>query len=74
MSHLLLSHLSKNNNCPDLVRRLFSQFEEHMEVVVASRYNETAVYNISENSLTAIHLDRTVANPGQYQLRLRLLD
>ena len=70
MSHLLLSHLSKNNNCPDLVRKLFSQFEAQMEVVVASRYNETAVYNISENSLTGIHLDRTVANPGQYQLTL----
>ena len=70
MSHLLLSHLSKNNNCPDLVRKLFSQFEAQMEVVVASRYNETAVYNISENSLTGIHIDRTTSHPGQYQLTL----
>lgn len=47
LSHLLLSHLSKNNNCPDLVHSLFSQHSGNTSVVVASRYEETPVYIIS---------------------------
>ncbi|MGX5687463.1 MBL fold metallo-hydrolase [Arcticibacter tournemirensis] len=47
LSHLLLSHLSKNNNCPDLVHSLFSQHAGNTSVVVASRYEETPVYIIS---------------------------
>ena len=46
MTHLLLSHLSKDNNCPDLVHRLFSDHASNTEIVVASRYVETAVYKI----------------------------
>jgi phosphoribosyl 1,2-cyclic phosphodiesterase len=47
MSHLLLSHLSENNNHPDLVLELFSRYAGGIHVAVASRYNETAVYCIS---------------------------
>lgn len=46
MSHLLLSHLSKENNCPKLVQKLFSSHAGSTEVVVASRYKETDVYQI----------------------------
>ena len=46
MSHLLLSHLSKNNNCPTLVDNLFRQHAGTVKVIVASRYEETAVFNI----------------------------
>jgi phosphoribosyl 1,2-cyclic phosphodiesterase len=52
MSHLLLAHLSKENNCPDLVRELFSTFAGDTKVVVAPRYNETDVYYISNNAHT----------------------
>lgn len=48
MSHLLLSHLSKDNNCPDLVARLFTQHASNTEIIVASRYEETQVYTIFE--------------------------
>ena len=47
MSHLLLSHLSKDNNCPDLVHQLFNQHADGIEIIVASRLQETAVYHIS---------------------------
>jgi phosphoribosyl 1,2-cyclic phosphodiesterase len=47
MSHLLLAHLSKNNNSPQLVYDLFSAHGTGTEVIVASRYEETAVYYIS---------------------------
>ncbi|TKC07140.1 MBL fold metallo-hydrolase [Pedobacter frigoris] len=48
MSHLLLAHLSKDNNCPELVHKLFTEHSNGTEIIVASRYEETAVYAISE--------------------------
>lgn len=46
MSHLLLSHLSKNNNCPKLVEQLFQAHAGTTKIVVASRYQATDVYCI----------------------------
>lgn len=46
MSHLILGHLSKSNNCPDLVHELFHKHAEGIEVVVASRFEETSLYTI----------------------------
>ena len=51
MSHLLLSHLSKDNNCPKLVQQLFNNFAGETEVIVASRDAETAVYSIDGSFL-----------------------
>ncbi len=47
MSHLLLSHLSQDNNNPSLVQELFDQHANGIKIVVASRMQETAVYQIS---------------------------
>lgn len=44
MSHLLLSHLSKDNNCAELVHALFSSHASGTEIIIASRYKETGVY------------------------------
>jgi phosphoribosyl 1,2-cyclic phosphodiesterase len=49
MSHLLLSHLSKNNNSPELVQQLFNAHAENVQVIVASRYHETEVLHICMN-------------------------
>jgi phosphoribosyl 1,2-cyclic phosphodiesterase len=49
MSHLFLSHLSKNNNCARLVQQLFTEHANGVKMIVASRYEETAVYNISNS-------------------------
>ncbi|KAA3437700.1 MBL fold metallo-hydrolase [Rufibacter hautae] len=46
MSHVLLGHLSKDNNCPKLVKELFTTHAEGTHVVVASRYEETPVFFI----------------------------
>ena len=46
MSHLFLSHLSKNNNCPQLVKQLFDNHANGVKVIVASRYEATAVYRL----------------------------
>jgi len=47
MSHLILSHLSKNNNSPELVSNLFAKHANNTSIIIASRYEETAVYQVS---------------------------
>jgi phosphoribosyl 1,2-cyclic phosphodiesterase len=46
LSHLLLSHLSKENNRPELARELFLAHCDGTEIIIASREVETAVYKI----------------------------
>ena len=46
LSHLLLSHLSRDNNRPELVQELFNQHARGTEIIVASRYAESAIYHI----------------------------
>ena len=46
MTHLLLSHLSKDNNSPELVQSLFETNAGDIKIVVASRYVETPVFSI----------------------------
>ncbi|HWJ90225.1 MAG TPA: MBL fold metallo-hydrolase [Flavisolibacter sp.] len=48
MTHLILSHLSKNNNCPKLVGELFKHHAGSVKTIVASRFEETAVYQIHQ--------------------------
>jgi phosphoribosyl 1,2-cyclic phosphodiesterase len=48
MSHLLLSHLSKDNNNPELVLNLFNQHAGDTKIIVASRHEESEVYYISQ--------------------------
>lgn len=47
MSHLLLSHLSKNNNSPELVQNLFDTHAGNIKIIVASRYKQTEVFHIN---------------------------
>ncbi len=46
MSHLLLAHLSQDNNRPELVQQLFEAQSQGTTIVVASRHNESEVYAI----------------------------
>ena len=48
MSHLFLSHLSKENNCPLLAKQLFEKHSVNTKIIVASRYEQTAVYAIEK--------------------------
>jgi phosphoribosyl 1,2-cyclic phosphodiesterase len=54
LSHLFLSHLSKNNNTPQLVEDLFRSNSRDTTVVLASREQETEVYRITGPALEAI--------------------
>jgi phosphoribosyl 1,2-cyclic phosphodiesterase len=51
MTHLLLSHLSKENNTPQLVEELFTPYANGTAIIVASRYEATPVYTITASGL-----------------------
>jgi phosphoribosyl 1,2-cyclic phosphodiesterase len=53
LSHLLLAHLSRENNSPQLVQKLFSNHADNTEIIVASRDYETDVYHITGNKTTS---------------------
>ena len=61
MSHLLLSHLSKDNNCPDLVHDLFSRKANGTEIIVCSRYQETPVFKVAGGTIGELSIP--CANP-----------
>ncbi|MBA3828446.1 MAG: MBL fold metallo-hydrolase [Taibaiella sp.] len=66
MSHVILSHLSKDNNCPDLVQNLFSQWAANTHISIASRYKETPVYQIHNEK--KVVSKKTKATQAQLQL------
>lgn len=61
MSHLVLAHLSKNNNCPDMVNELFKGYAGSVRITVAGRYGETEVICIED----VIDTSNTIA-PKKY--------
>ncbi len=46
MTHLFLAHLSKDNNCPKLVEEMFNLHASGTQIIIASRYKETPVFEI----------------------------
>ncbi|HUB59681.1 MAG TPA: MBL fold metallo-hydrolase [Puia sp.] len=46
MSHLFPSHLSRDNNRPELVRELFEKEAKGTKIVIASRDHETELYAV----------------------------
>ncbi|RYY24637.1 MAG: MBL fold metallo-hydrolase [Chitinophagaceae bacterium] len=71
MTHLLLAHLSKENNCPNLVAELFTRHAGNTNVVVASRYAETPLYEIKASApvtLPVAEILPQVARPFQLSL------
>lgn len=63
LRHLILSHLSHNNNCPKLVQQLFAPFAPYINVVVASRLHETEVYQITNENIATTAVKKRVAAP-----------
>ncbi len=52
LSHLILSHLSKENNTPQLAKDLFEQHTTNTKIIVADRYCASEVFTITtENSV-----------------------
>jgi phosphoribosyl 1,2-cyclic phosphodiesterase len=70
MSHLLLSHLSKENNSPELVTSLFNSFPTDTRIVIASRYQESALYDISIPETSTGFFHPKIKPSGKQQLSL----
>lgn len=66
MTHLLLSHLSKDNNDPALVKKLFDEHAAGTEIIVASRYEQTNVYVID-----SINNDGTISNKNPRSVQIK---
>ena len=48
LQHVMLGHLSKENNAPDLVQRLFTSHAGNTSVHVASRYEASPVFMVQQ--------------------------
>jgi phosphoribosyl 1,2-cyclic phosphodiesterase len=48
---LILSHLSQNNNHPEIVDKLFREHAGSVKVVIASRYRETELFSIERDHI-----------------------
>lgn len=76
MSHLFLSHLSRDNNSPQLVQQLFNEHAGETQIIVASRFEETAVYRVqAAQDATPVSLPQKAfievkIKPSYTQLRL----
>lgn len=66
MSHLFLSHLSRDNNSPKLVKNIFDRIAGKTQIVIASRDRETRLFHIRETFRERV---RRTATP-QMQLSL----
>lgn len=51
LNHLVLSHLSRNNNRPEIVQSLFDAHAGNVKIVVASRYKESEVFQITNSGV-----------------------
>lgn len=71
LTHLVLSHLSENNNKPELVNELFTNQAGPVKIVVASRYEATPLFHIdAEQAVTEEIADIKYALPTPLQLSL----
>jgi phosphoribosyl 1,2-cyclic phosphodiesterase len=57
---LILSHLSKNNNHPDVVERLFKPHAGNTQLFVASRYAASPVFELGERYGKEVEMVREV--------------
>lgn len=68
MTHLLLSHLSKDNNDPILVEEMFNKVAGDTLIKIASRDQETEVYYVCNQDTEAYNFDPSLYQPEQLNL------
>lgn len=73
MSYLILSHLSKNNNCPKVVQSIFEGHGDDVTKIVASRYEETILFEVRTNGVSAVTEKKiTIKKIAKQTAQLRL--
>ena len=68
LSHVFLSHLSKENNSPEIASALFAPHAKGTQIIIASRYSQSAVYNINPLPQAAKKTAMTFVKPSQLNL------
>jgi phosphoribosyl 1,2-cyclic phosphodiesterase len=53
MTHLILSHLSAENNHPSIVQNLFAQHAGATKIFIASRHEETPLFTVTTGKVAA---------------------
>lgn len=70
LQYLILSHLSKNNNMPELVEKIFTPHAGNTKIVVASRYEASPVFTIQGNGTTLQQKNKRKLIKNEQQLTL----
>ena len=70
MTHLLLAHLSKDNNNPQLVQQLFSDHANGIQIMIASREEQTPVFIIRAEDKKMVIKNRPAILLAPMQLKL----
>lgn len=68
---LILSHLSKNNNRPELVEKLFAPHAGNVKVVVASRYEASELFVLEGEKVVT---GKPAGNPGVKMQKRKVKD
>jgi phosphoribosyl 1,2-cyclic phosphodiesterase len=69
---LILSHLSQNNNHPDIVNNLFQKYACGVRIVIASRNKETELFSIESTHI--VKLPKSLKKSGKNKMQLLLFD
>jgi predicted nucleic-acid-binding protein len=68
MTHILLSHLSKENNTAELARQLFEEHAGDTSIIIASRNEATKIFTIGSSELKEKQLISPFLKPVQLGL------
>jgi len=69
---LILSHLSQNNNHPEIVNKMFLEHAGRVKVVIASRHKETELFSIERNYI--VKLPKGLKKLKENKAQLSLFD
>ncbi len=67
---LILSHLSKNNNRPELVKQLFAPHAGNTELFVASRYEASPLFPVESETVIPVRKTKRAVMKHEGQLSL----
>jgi len=67
---LILSHLSQNNNHPEIVSKMFSEHASGVKIVIASRHKETELFSVQRNYIVKLPKNFKKLKENKAQLSL----
>lgn len=70
LSHLILSHLSQQNNTPEIVEKLFQPHGSGRTIFVASRYEPSPLFEVNGNLVFPDSPRKSRSSPASGQLSL----